>query len=98
MRASLDPPLSPPLAQVGCDPIASDRAHLSPLWWACDHGRFANAVALCAKYSTREIRRPQGPAGTTPAEQAARNKHFQLAAWLGREVTRRLKSKGLDSG
>jgi ankyrin repeat protein len=86
------------LLHSGADATATDRHHASPFWHACSCGRFNNAVLLATKVSTRELRTPQGRDGTTPAQAASRNQHHALAAWVGSEINRRLKSKGLDSG
>lgn len=85
-----DPDMVAFLVKAGCDPQVNDKWTTSPLWYACDHGRFQNAVLLAEACDIKELRRPQGRGGTSPPQAAVANRHAALAAFLHAEVTRRL--------
>jgi len=89
-----NPEMAKYLLARGCDATAGDRHGATPLWCACDSGRFEGALLIAAKVDLRELRRPQGVRQTSPGETALANRHTKLAAWIQEEITRRLRNRG----
>lgn len=79
------------LLDVGADIKANDKWSTSAFWYACHHGRFANAKLLASNLPVNDLRRHQARAGNTPSHAAAANKHYELSHWVNHEIARRFK-------